>query len=134
MSQENLELVRAMLETWNLPGDEWLAFFDPAVEFSDVQVVTGMRDRGSGIDDLRKAVDQWVEIFREWRIEVRDLVDLGGDHVLAELQYSGIGAESGVRVSGDQVDIYRLRDEKVVEYRAGYRSKKEALAAVGLRD
>jgi ketosteroid isomerase-like protein len=134
MSQENLELVRAMLETWNLPGDEWLAFFDPAVEFSDVQVVTGMRDRGSGIDDLRKAADQWVEIFREWRIEVRDLVDLGGDHVLAELQFSAIGAESGVPVSGDQVDIYRLRDGKVVEYRAGYRSKKEALKAVGLRE
>jgi hypothetical protein len=37
-------------------------------------------------------------------------------------------------VSGDQVDIYRLRDGKVVEYRAGYRSKKEALKAVGLRE
>ncbi len=134
MSQQDVEIVRAMIETWNSRGvDEWLKGFHSDVEVVDLQTAMGMQDRGRGLDELRRMSEQWTETFDDWRVELRELVDLGGGFVMADLRYAGLGRDSGAPVSGTQFEIYRVLDGKIVEYRAGFQNRAEALEAVGLR-
>ena len=134
MSQENVEIVRAMLDTWNTRGiDETIDAFDPHVELVDLQSAMGMQDRGRGPDELDRMARQWSEIFDDWGLEVCDLVDLCGDFVLAEVRFDGVGRDSGAPVSNRQFEVYRLAAGKIVEIRVGFRDRDEALEWTGHR-
>ena len=87
MSQDNVEIVRTMLEIWNTRGiDETMDAFDPDVELVDLQAAMGMQDRARGPDELDRMAEQWTEIFDDWGLEVSNLVDLCGDFVMAEVR------------------------------------------------
>jgi len=135
MSQENIEVVRSMVDSWNTgEGEEWLTAFHPDVEFVDRQAGIGMRDRGRGLEELRRAVEQWTEIFDDFRIEVLELVDIRGDYVLGHTRFEGVGHDSGISVSNTQIDVYRVVDGKILEYHAGFDSRAQAVEAVGLAE
>jgi ketosteroid isomerase-like protein len=128
MSQDNAEIVRTMLDTWNARGiDATIDAFDPEVELVDLQAVIGMQDRGRGPDELDRMAKEWAEIFDEWRLAVCEVVDLGDDFVLAEVRFDGVGRDSGAPVSTRQFEVYRLVGGKIVEIRVGFRDRAEAL-------
>jgi ketosteroid isomerase-like protein len=128
MSKENVEIVRAMLDTWNTRGIfETIDAFDPDVELVDLQAVMGMQDRGRGPDELHHMAEQWTEIFEDWGLEVCDVVDLGGEFVLAEVRFDGIGRDSGAPVSNRQFEVHRLVGEKIVEIRVGFHDRDQAV-------
>jgi ketosteroid isomerase-like protein len=130
-----VEIVRAMLHTWNTLGiDATLDAFDPDVEMVDLQAAMGMTERGRGPHELDRMAHEWIEIFDDWRLEVCDLVDLGGDNVLAEVRFDGVGRDSGAPVSATQFEVYRLVDRKIVEIRVGFGDRAEALEWLRLRD
>jgi ketosteroid isomerase-like protein len=129
MSQDNVEIVRAMLDTWNTRGIfETVDAFDPDVELVDLQAAMGMQGRGRGPDELHRMSEQWTEIFDDWGLDVLDVVDLGDDLVMAEVQFDGIGRDSGAPVSLRQFEVYRLHDGRIVEIRVGFHDRAEALA------
>jgi hypothetical protein len=79
MSQENGEIVRAMIDTWEEQGfDATITAFDPDLEVVDLQSAMGMKDRARGPEGLRKLAAQWEEIFESWTVEVLEVSDLGG--------------------------------------------------------
>jgi ketosteroid isomerase-like protein len=128
MSQDNAEIVRTMLDTWNARGiDATIDAFDPEVELVDLQAVIGMQDRGRGPDELDRMAKEWAEIFDEWRLAVCEVVDLGDDFVLAEVRFDGVGRDSGAPVSNKQFEVYRLVGGKIVEIRVGFHDRAEAL-------
>ena len=134
MTQENAEIVRAMLDTWNTRGIfETIEAFDPDVELVDLQAVMGMQDRGRGPEELHEMAEQWTEIFEDWGLEVHDVVDLGGDFVLAEVRFEGIGRDSGAPVSNRQFEVYRLLGGKIVEIRVGFHDRDQAVGWMGQR-
>jgi len=134
MSQENVEIVRAMLDTWNTRGIfETIDAFDPDVELVDLQAVMGMQDRGRGPEELDRMAKQWTEIFDDWGLEVSNLVDLCGDFVMAEVRFDGVGRDSGAPVSNRQFEVYRLVGGKIVEIRVGFRDRDEAIEWTGRR-
>jgi ketosteroid isomerase-like protein len=134
MSQDNVEIVRTMLEVWNTRGiDETLDALDPDVELVDLQAAMGMQDRGRGPDELHCMAEQWMEIFDDWGLEVRDLVDLCDGFVMTEVRFDGVGRDSGARVSNRQFEVYRLVDGKIVEIRVGFHDRDEALEWSGRR-
>jgi ketosteroid isomerase-like protein len=129
MSQEDVEIVRAMIDTWEDHGfDATIAAFDPKVELVDLQSAMGMQDRGRGPEELRRMAEQWTEIFDDWRVEVHEVVDLGGEWVLAHVRFHGVGRDSGTPVSNRQFEVYRLVGRKIVEMRVGFSDREEALA------
>jgi len=135
MSQENAEIVRAMIETWEEHGfDATIAAFDPDVEVVDLQSAMGMADRGRGPEELRRLAGQWTEIFDDWRVEVLEVVDLGGERVLAHVRFHGVGRDSGTPVSNTQYELYRLIGGKIVEMRVGFHDREEALAWLRRRE
>jgi ketosteroid isomerase-like protein len=134
MSQQNVEIVRNMLDTWNTRGIfEATDVLDPDVELVELQAVMGMQDRGRGLEELDRMAKQWTEIFDDWGLEVTGVVDLCGDFVLAEVRFDGVGRDSGAPVSNRQFEVYRLVDGKIVEIRVGFRDRDEALEWAGRR-
>jgi hypothetical protein len=77
--------------------------------------------------------EQWMEIFDDWGLEVRDLVDLCDGFVMTEVRFDGVGRDSGARVSNRQFEVYRLVDGKIVEIRVGFHDRDEALEWSGRR-
>jgi ketosteroid isomerase-like protein len=129
MSQENVEIVRTMIDTWEADGfDATITAFDPDVELVDLQSAMGMQDRGRGPEELRRIAEQWTEIFDDWRVEVCEVVDLGGEWVMTHVRFHGVGRDSGIPVSNRQFEVYRLVGGKIVEIRVGFHDRAEALA------
>jgi ketosteroid isomerase-like protein len=134
MSQDNVEIVRSMLEAWEADGfDAAKDAFDPDVEVVDLQSAMGMRDRARGPEELLRLTQQWTEIFDDWGMEVADLADLGGDFVLAYVSFSGVGRDSGIPVANRQFEVYRLAGGRIVEMRVGFHERDEAVAWAGRR-
>jgi hypothetical protein len=135
MSQENVEIVRTMINTWEDQGfDATITAFDPGVEVVDLQSAMGMKDRARGPEGLRRLAEQWTEIFDHWRVEVLEVVDLGGEWVMTQVRFHGVGRDSGIPVSNRQFEVYRLIEGKIVEIRAGFHGREEALAWVPRRE
>jgi ketosteroid isomerase-like protein len=89
-----------------------------------------------GRDAYERLVYGFVDSFSEVRSEVREVID-AGDHVIAStvlhVVVRGQGSASGAGVSDTYVFVFKLRDGLVVEGWE-YRTKQEALEAVGLRE
>ena len=135
MSQENVEVVRSMIETWEDHGfDATIDAFDPEVEVVDLQSAIGMKDRGRGPEELRRLAEQWVQIFDDWRVELLELADLGGEWVMAYVRFHGVGRDSGIPVSNAQVELYRLVDGRIAQMHVGFHDREEALAWVRRRE
>ena len=67
-------------------------------------------------------------------MDVCDLVDLGGEFVLADVSFRGVGRDSGIPVSNRQFEVYRLVGGRIVEMRVGFHERAEALAWVRQRE
>jgi ketosteroid isomerase-like protein len=127
MSQENVELVRRLLEPFEagdiaaifrdeagwaarLPAAE--AFYAPDFEASFVRADVG-RATYSGLDGLRAAWLDWLAPWVSYRTEIEDLIDAGeGRVVVLTRDYArpeGVGAE----VSFEGAPVWTVRDGKV---------------------
>jgi ketosteroid isomerase-like protein len=132
MSQENVEVVRAIYEAF-AAGDlgAILGAADPAIRCYD------RPDRpGAGVytghDGLLAFRESDREVFENVRYEPSDFID-AGDHVVVRIRQAGRGKASSVPVEEVIANVWRLRDGKCVEVRV-YSTEQEALDAVGLRE
>ena len=131
MSEDNVTIVRRMMEAMsrNDPDgafaemDEDIVWHPPKDE----------PDSGTvhGHEGVQGLFLQWAVAFDDFRIEPLEFTD-AGDSVLATLHISGRMRGSGAEVALEETHVHRLREGKIVEV-TGYRTKAEALAAVGLQ-
>jgi len=136
MSQENVEIARAAFAAWNAGDiDAVLAHFHPE------RVYHPREDEPDpsphvGRDAYERLLYGFVDSFSEVTSEVLEVID-AGDHVIAStvlhVVLRGQGSGSGAGVSDSYVFVYKLRDGLVVEGWE-YRTKQEALEALGLRE
>jgi ketosteroid isomerase-like protein len=136
MSQENVEVMRAALAAWDA-GDMDAVFahfhaelvYHPRADEPDPSPHVGR-------DAYERLVYGFVDSFSEVTFEVLELID-AGDYVIAStvlhVVVRGQGSASAAGVSDTYVFVYKLRDGLVVEGWE-YRTKQEALEAVGLRE
>ena len=136
MSQENVKIVQAVFAAWNAGDMEALLadvhpelVYHPRADEPDPTPHVGR-------DAFERLVYGFVDSFSEVTFEVLELID-AGDHVIAStvlhVVVRGQGSASGAGVSDTYVFVYKLRDGLVVEGWE-YRTKQEALEAVGLRE
>jgi len=103
-------------------------FFDPAGFYRTSGVFPGMQERYVGHDGIR---DFWHAANEPWeRFEIEPLRTIAtGDCVVAEVQFRGRGAGSGVEVTIDAGHLVRFRAGLIVEF-AAFASWEQALAAL----
>ncbi len=134
MSQENVEIVRKAVETFN-EGDVEGSFADivaPEFEYIPSGVVPGAEGVFRGPEGWRRVLELFWGEFDEAHVEIRDLV-ASDDHVVAAQTFRGRGKQSGVETSWDIWQVWTLRDGKAVRGQ-GFATESEALEAVGLSE
>jgi ketosteroid isomerase-like protein len=133
MSQENVELVRAAFAAWN--AHRYQAVF---AHFHPELVYHPRADEPDpsphvGRDVYERLVSGFVDSFSEVTFEVLEVID-AGDHVIVSTVLHAVPHGQGsASVRDTYVFVHKLRDGLVVEGWE-YRTKQEALEAVGLSD
>jgi ketosteroid isomerase-like protein len=134
MSQENVEIVRALYEAWNGPDARHAALAFLADDFEWVNpgyaVETGSRHGHGGwsaaMDSLEAAFHSGGSIEP---MEFRDL----GDRVLCFTTFVAKTSPDGVAFSQDEPQLWTLRDGKIARLE-WFHDRREALEAVGLSE
>jgi ketosteroid isomerase-like protein len=135
MSRENVEIVRRCFDLLNREGlaalNEIEVFCDPEVEIR----------RGVGrLPDMNRvrgheALKAWcTEILGtlDTRFETDEFIDAGSS-VVVVFRHIARGRASGVELTSPFAFVYRLKEGRIT-YMDGYRTREEALEAVGLRE
>jgi ketosteroid isomerase-like protein len=125
MSQENVEVMQAVIEAWNRNDfDAWMQSFDPEVQWS------ALLEEFRGRDGIRRA---W-QSFKAFELRSRydDIRDLG-DSVLALGKLTGTGRITGLNLSNEIAQLATFREGMILSFR-DFASHAEALKAVGLED
>ena len=133
MSQENLEVVRALYEAWNGPDGRRAALAFIADDFEWVNpsyaVEPGTR---RGHEGWSAAMDNLEAAFHHDSSEPMELRDLG-DRVLCFTTFTARTSPDGVTFTQDEPHLWTLRDSKIVRLE-WFHDRKEALEAAGLSD
>jgi ketosteroid isomerase-like protein len=133
MSQENVEVVRGMLDAFNRDDlDGVIACFDQACEIVEP----------SEMPDSPATGFRGHEGIREWMGNLRGTAQAEfepsafttmGELVVCELASRGLGHASGVPIEWTTFALVRIRAGKIAEVRV-FLSKDQALEAAGLRE
>jgi ketosteroid isomerase-like protein len=146
VSAENVEIVRRWLApTLSTNPDEVRAsvaeFCDPDIDYYPVRKFPEARPC-HGVDELSQFLARFYESWSRYEWEIRDLIDVGADRVLACLNLRAEGRESGMGLEGALYQcvwlrngrFFRLEDHLTLSgaLRA-FGLKGETLEAAGLR-
>ena len=134
MSQENVEIVRRANAAFNRGDDRGYADdLHPKIEFRDRAHAADASQTLKGTQALLSLLSEWRESFDDFRAEISEYVD-AGDHVVCVTRWTGRGKASDAAVDVSQVDVYELRQGKIVRATLAYPDKATALEAVGLSE
>jgi ketosteroid isomerase-like protein len=138
MSQENVEVVRGLIEAFNETGDREAAYalLDPEVEF-EVAWRSG-RDAADfrihrGLDEVRAVIEELVAPFESIRYVVHEYAD-AGDDIVAILEVLARPKGSSAEASTGRFGyVCTLRDGRIVRIQ-DFPDPAEALEAAGLSE
>src|SRR6476661_3201304 len=143
MSQENVEIVRAVTEAAKAPetvervarGDFDFTFLDPEIEWDATgarDVVPDLADAYFGHEGVRTYWRRWYAAWRDVEFDVQDVLDAGDEVVVLICNQRQWGRYTGIVTElPPYALVYTFRDGKVVRHRL-FPDQAEALKAVGL--
>lgn len=146
MSQENVEIVRSVLEPFDradIAGVDWGAeairerlerVHSPDLELRPLASGAGSGPSAlyRGWDGLVRYLGEWLEPFSEYHAEWLDYIEAGACVLVPSRQW-GVGSMSGARVEIELTVAYELRDGQI-ERIDQYDTLEDALEAVRLRE
>ena len=137
MSQENVEVVRASINAYNVGDmDALMATYSPRV------VANFHATAESRLPDLeerltgREAVGRFLtETLQSWRFrfDPAELTAVGADAVMCRGPLGGVGMATGIGLDQEASVVFRLR-YGLIEQIDFYEAPSEALKAVGLEE
>jgi len=131
MSQENVELVRTALESFNLEGVDAVADqIHPDFETTTPSALAVEPDTYRGPQGIRRWMDAWGDTMDEIRFEVDEFVD-AGDRVVAVTRLVARSRTTGLEFEQGVTMVWTLRDGLAVRLDP-YATREEALRVVGL--
>ena len=136
MSQQNVEIVRAMNEAWPALSSEdvhanMTEVFHPDVEWHDQRELPGATVH-HGIEGVERHLAASREALDYYRMELLEIID-AEPCVVAVYQVHARGRLSGATVERDAVWVYTFRGAKVERVEI-FGTRSEALEAAGLRE
>ena len=135
MSEENVEVVKAAYEEFASEGlDRFMEHFTDDVEY---RVLAGADDliHGPchGKDAVRVWLQDWIDMFDGFWMELAELIDAGGATVFTAERYGGRARLSGVETDSANWTIFTIRDGKIAGG-SEYETREQALEAAGLSE
>ena len=127
MSQENLKLVRDLLEAVAAGGfDAAREFLHP--DFEMIQLPLHPEAGTYGAQAAEASMEAWMGSFEDFRWEAEEFIDAGDQVVVVVLEHGS--ARGGVALDHRVGTVYTVRDRPVARL-AWFHEKEQALAAVG---
>jgi ketosteroid isomerase-like protein len=134
MSREDLTAVEDAYEALASGGlDRFLEHWTDDLDHRSIEGALDDRGPIHGKDAMRAYVQDWIDTFDEFRIEPVELIDRGGDVLVAVLRYGGRAKLSGVETDETFGVVFTLRDGKIARGRE-YRTRDRALEAAALAE
>jgi len=133
MTMENLEIVRRMYERREAGDMHVGEFVDPDIVFVRIgSEAPDFAGEWHGLDGLRQATVEYLNVWEDYRFEVEEMIDLG-DRVLILERQTARGRRSGAETSQDVGTLLTLRDGKIVRWEY-YWDRPEAVKAAGISE
>ena len=76
MSQENVEVIKALFEGWQRGDPDVAGMFDPEVEFARYGGEVAVTRRARGIEEMTAALVEWIAEWSDLSFEAERFVDL----------------------------------------------------------
>ena len=132
MSQENVEIVRAAVDSFNAVGNWESALKDAAPNFEfdmsrSIADQRGMYGREQAPQVLNELTEGWESV----QVEPHEFIDVG-EHVVVPLTAHMVGRD-GIEVEARTTWTWTIRDG-AVERVCLYQEREEALEAAGLSE
>ena len=131
MSEENVEIVRGLYESWNA-GDPTFERFAPDIEWDVSRWAPDLREVARGHDEVRELFRRFLGMWDELHFEPHRFIE-GGDHVVVSLTVRTRGRASGVPATIETAHVFTLRDGLLASH-VQYPNLDEALEAAGLSE
>jgi ketosteroid isomerase-like protein len=128
MSEQNVEIIRAIYDEWSR-GGLGLDWFDPEITMVESETMPGA-PAAHGIDAVKRYIESFPNYWAEIRIEPQEYID-AGEQVVVVARLIGRGRRSGAEVERLWAYVWTLREHKALRMEA-YADRAEALRAVGL--
>jgi len=107
-------------------------FVDPELVFIRVgDEAPDFTGEWHGIEGLKKATADYLNVWEDYRFEVEQMIDLG-DRVLVLETQTARGRRSGAVISQDVGALLTLRDGRIVRWEY-YWERADALEAAGIK-
>ena len=145
MSQENVEIVRAVVALYEKPegiallasGELDFSAVDPDIEWDAsrlAEMIPDLAEVYRGHDGVRAYWRRWLEAWKDLEFEVEELRDAGDEVVLLIRNQRQTGRHSGI-VTGlpPYAMVFTVRAGKLVRWRT-FPNQESALKAVGLAE
>ena len=134
MSQENFEPTKRAIAALNRGDFDGVGeLFAADAVLQDLQNAPDQPVTVEGVEAIRQNLNLWADAFDELRVDIAEYID-GPNAVICAAHWQGQGKTSGISIDVHQFDLYEFREGRVVRAVLGFRSKKEALEAAGLRE
>ena len=129
MSQENVEMVRAVASAYNRGDLEALMrAYDPAVEF-----VTLLLGTHRGKEAIRSVFEENRTNLSGYSLDLEEVIDAGANKVVAVAHLGGAGRVSQIAL-GDLIAFVATFKDGLIVRQETFRNKEEALEAAGLQE
>jgi len=128
MAEGDIERLRSAYEAFNQGGVEAiLERLDPEIHVRERETLP---DRATyrGRDGVRRMFQVILEAFDEFQFEVEDVIDRD-PHVVVVLRQVVQGRGSGIRLGGDTVHVWQMREGRPVALTV-FGTRAKALAAL----
>ena len=131
MSQENVEIVRRWYERLNSHDvDGLFQLCTPDFEL-DASRAVGPQHGTYGLDQARQALEEFLEPWESFRVELDELIDAGEDVVASAVGY--FRGRDEIEVRARTAWVWTIRNGAIALL-CFYQERQEALEAVGLRE
>jgi ketosteroid isomerase-like protein len=129
-----VEVVRSGVTVLSEPGLTGAAeFWHPAINYRAIEGAPDDVGEMNGIEAVLRYVQDWFGTFDDFKSEPEELLDMGGDQVVAVVHISGRAKSSGIPTELRYAALYTIRDGKMARVRE-YATRAEALKAAGLEE
>jgi ketosteroid isomerase-like protein len=134
MSQENVAAVEAAYDALARGGlDRFIEHWTDDLDHRSIEGAPDDRGPIHGKNAMRAYVQDWIDLFDDFRIEPVELIDAGENRVVAVLRFGGRAKLSGVETDQIMGAVFHIRDGKIARGRE-YSTRDEALEAAGLEE
>jgi ketosteroid isomerase-like protein len=132
MSQENVELIRAAMATYNAGDfDAHLALYAPDAEWVPDTSRFPEAAPPHGRDGIKRFIEGTGEGFMNLRYELSEVFAVGVDRVLARGEWGGQGEAGGIETYSSLTTVWTVRHGEISRTEFFF-DHDEALKAVGL--